>query len=69
MLLSILLIENLHVPFPSSIEPARGRPKKTVIEDEEEEENATTCKKKQADNGSDDDAFDTKPGRNNCRNS
>jgi hypothetical protein len=69
MLLLILLTANLPLPFPSFIEPARDRLKKMVIEEEEEDENATTFKKKEADNGSDDEAFDTKPGRNNYRNS
>lgn len=61
MLLSILLTENSPLPFPSSIEAARGRPKKMVIENEEEEEKATF--KGKVDNGSDDNTFDTKPGK------
>jgi hypothetical protein len=59
LIIVILLTANLQPRFSSSAVPARGRPKKMVIEDEEEEGNS----KGKADNGSDDDAFDTKPGK------
>lgn len=51
----------------------RGRPKKMVISEDTEDDSprgkeVKSSSKKRIDIDSDDDAFDTKPGNNNCSN-